>query len=507
MTDYSSLTTGVDGLEAVVNQLLADGGYIYQPLTESFSGNLAEALTGISGSTVSEKVLSRTEMLAQLANDLGLGPVSHLTTGYADLLALIASSDGISAVFEWPDATNTGSSGSLTVTEGNFVVTSDGQVVENRNFTTGAVDINGKNNVTIRNCQFGGAVLYAVDNGTNPGTGLTVTRCTFAGMFIAIRGMGTFTYNNISAVENGILVPAGSVPTVITNNYLHDFSFAGDPHYDGIEMNGGNNNVTVYRNTILIGQSQTSAVMICNIDGGSDNINVEENKLTGGTFPIYVDAHFTATQLTNVVVKNNLLAPGAVGSVNANASTPSIEGNYDPATGLFFAGQSPKTYPGTAVFTPSASLGSTDTNTNISFRTVATLAADVSGSFRFVWTAQASRDVHATHFAAGKSNGTASQTTAVPVVVTFGGSSTPPVIENGEYLISDPIDLGPMVTGDKIVIVTDIDSTAGQGQALGTGNTNVTTYFKSAAQTYNEANPASMTVSANNNFGLMAIVV
>lgn len=91
MTTYDPVTSGVDVLTAAAVATLASAGYTWSPLTTSFSSYLATALTGIGGTSVSDKTMSVPQLLAGLVNGLNAGPVTHLNTGVDKLLALLAN--------------------------------------------------------------------------------------------------------------------------------------------------------------------------------------------------------------------------------------------------------------------------------------------------------------------------------------------------------------------------------------------------------------------------------
>ena len=64
-------------------------------------------------------------------------------------------------------------------------------------------------------------------------------------------GNGTFIGNNISGFENGIFT-GGGANIVIKGNYIHDLQNNGsDPHYDGMQVMGGEKNLLIEGNTVL----------------------------------------------------------------------------------------------------------------------------------------------------------------------------------------------------------------------------------------------------------------
>lgn len=98
MTTYDKLTTGQDALVAAAVATLTDAGYVWNPLTTSFSAYLATALTGTIGSPIASNLtMSIPQLLEGLVNALGAGPVSCLTSSIDDLLALL----GIANIANW----------------------------------------------------------------------------------------------------------------------------------------------------------------------------------------------------------------------------------------------------------------------------------------------------------------------------------------------------------------------------------------------------------------------
>src|SRR4029079_11360024 len=123
-----------------------------------------------------------------------------------------------------------------------------------------------------------------------------------------ILGSGTFLNNEIYNVENGIALNGNN--TVIKGNYIHDMNAAGSPHYDGIQIDGGNSNVVIEHNTIINNWGQTSAVMIDNYFGPISNIKVNDNYLAGGGYTIYSDGQFDGGTISGVQILNNVFDKG-----------------------------------------------------------------------------------------------------------------------------------------------------------------------------------------------------
>jgi hypothetical protein len=182
-------------------------------------------------------------------------------------------------------------------------------------------------NVTIRDCRIvndGGYHGILIQNGT-----AVVEFCDIIGPQNGISGAGTFRSNDISKVENGINVYGASL---IQDNYIHDMSYGGAPHYDGIEINGGGG-TTISHNTVINTNSQTSAVMIDNYFGPISNITVDNNLLIGGAYTIFVDGQFSGGSVTGVKITNNRLGKGDFGYLANTQTNPVFTGNVDNITG------------------------------------------------------------------------------------------------------------------------------------------------------------------------------
>jgi Bacterial Ig-like domain/Tryptophan-rich Synechocystis species C-terminal domain/Right handed beta helix region len=246
----------------------------------------------------------------------------------------------ISILGGYPDATTTGVPAGVTLTPhpGDLVINTPGAVISGLNIT-GTVYINAPN-VTIENCSIT-STGYACVNVNAGVAGTVVQNCVINGTGAGpqgqsgIGGQGTFINNNIYNVENGINVEGGN--TVIKGNYIHDLgdSSGAAGHYDGIQVDGGFNNVTIDHNTVL--GRDTSCIFICNDFGPMNNIVVNNNFLLGqddAAYTIYViEKPGNPAQITNVQVTNNVLGTGFWGWADVESTSPVWTNNTDVATG------------------------------------------------------------------------------------------------------------------------------------------------------------------------------
>jgi hypothetical protein len=204
---------------------------------------------------------------------------------------------------------------------------------------TGSVIIKAPN-VTIENCS----ITSSDYNGVNIYEGVTgtvVQNCTINGTGAGpggsngIGGSGTFLNNNIFGFENGINIEGSN--NVIKGNYIHDLndSDGSAGHYDGIQVDGGFNNVDIENNTVI--GRDTSCIFICNDFGPMDNIVVNHNLLLGendAASTVYViEKPNNPAQITNVQVTNNVLGKGYWYWAYIASTSPVWTNNIDYATG------------------------------------------------------------------------------------------------------------------------------------------------------------------------------
>lgn len=238
----------------------------------------------------------------------------------------------------YPDATNTGVASGVTLTthNGDLVINTPGAVISGLDIK-GTVYINAPN-VTLENCKVT-STDYSVINISGV-TGTIIQDCTISGTGNGpagqggISGTGTFLRNDISGTSDGIQVVGSN--TVVRDNYIHDLQSSGtEAHYDGIQLDGGFNNVTMEHNTVI--GRDTSCVMITNDFGGMDNIVVDRNLLLGqndaaATIYVYEKANLPG-QITDVQVTNNVLGKGQWYWGDIQLTEPVWTNNVDYATG------------------------------------------------------------------------------------------------------------------------------------------------------------------------------
>jgi hypothetical protein len=233
----------------------------------------------------------------------------------------------------WPDASNTGTSGTLTPHSGDFTTTSDDQVIENLN-VTGVIWVN-HGGVTVRNCR-----AYVIFAGADPHTApnCIVEDCTVIGSGeIQITGI-IINHNsdgcvvrrcNISGCENGMLPVANDL--LVEDNWIHDLNSHGypDPHQDGMQVAGATN-LTIRHNNIALGGTSTNACIFCK-DGINDNIDIINNRIDGGSYTIYFE-----TGTSNCTVDGNTFVSFTYGWI-AGATMEQQTYTNNTFKGVFYA--------------------------------------------------------------------------------------------------------------------------------------------------------------------------
>lgn len=236
----------------------------------------------------------------------------------------------------FPDSSNTGVPAGTTLTpSGDLTLSTPGQVVSGLN-VSGRIYITA-NNVTVQRSRIttNGYNVIEIADGV---TGVTIQDVEIDGMGASgasgsngIYGPAKVLRANIHGVENGIQPESGSV---VQDSYIHAMVAPGDPHYDGIQIDGARSNIVLRHNTVdMRGLTQTSAVMIDNYFGPISNIAVDQNKLLGAGYVVYSDGRFSGGTISGVSFTNNRLGDGYWGYASIDVYNPVWSGNVDNTTG------------------------------------------------------------------------------------------------------------------------------------------------------------------------------
>ncbi|MDQ0322172.1 Ca2+-binding RTX toxin-like protein [Pararhizobium capsulatum DSM 1112] len=265
-----------------------------------------------------------TQTLAKAAAVAPTTTLAAMSSAAAPAAATTAATSG------FPDASNTGVASGTVMTKytGSYHVTQDNAVISNLE-VHGDIVIEAKN-VTLKNVKLVSDTEWHALRVMDDATGFTLQDSEIDGVggtVNAIYGFGTFLRNNLHDVENGINVIG---PSVIKDNYIHDMRGGSEAHYDGIEINGGNN-IDIIHNTVINDYSQTSAIMLDNYFGGLSNITVDGNRLVGGGYTVYLDDRFGggAVDDSSIKITNNQIGDGYWGDFSLYGNKPVLSGNTD----------------------------------------------------------------------------------------------------------------------------------------------------------------------------------
>jgi hypothetical protein len=123
---------------------------------------------------------------------------------------------------------------------------------------------------------------------------------------------------------------AGSPTQIFEDNFIHTMRASpGSPHYDCMQFNGGQYNIIVRHNTLHNENTDTSAILIENLNGPIDGMLIEDNIMCGGGYTSYCVGR-TVDPLDNPVTVqyyNNQWRIGAFGYLIDTQTTPITAGN------------------------------------------------------------------------------------------------------------------------------------------------------------------------------------
>lgn len=216
----------------------------------------------------------------------------------------------------------------LTDYTGASTINSGTVVLENKRFT-GRLTING-GTVTIRNSSFNFTDYYHLM--VNGGT-VIVQNSEFDGMNT------TTTADDLGIIGDNVTVQysvfkhlvnamrPGSNSLIEHNVISNPNNVYGPAHVDGIEIYGGSN-ITVRSNAINIsgGMGETGCVNIATDFASINNVTVEDNDFTGGTYSLYVRLQGAGSAVTNIKVRNNRWhTPHIYGTQSIDPSSAIVE--------------------------------------------------------------------------------------------------------------------------------------------------------------------------------------
>ncbi len=249
-----------------------------------------------------------------------------------------------------PGPDNTGVPPGTTLTaSGRITVSTAGAVLNGLDVTAQgrepAISVNAPN-VTIRNTKVRGNTIALIQNNS---TGLVVQDSELinrpaAGQPNCHNGIATGNFTarrlEITGCENGAEMFRGNV--VFEGNWIHDLDNVGpsyvfgdgQPHTDGVQLNGGGANVVIRNNNIdplPQGERGGTSGIIANTAG--DNVRIEDNLIdgSGSSYAIYAPR----TAKSAWIIDRNLLGRGTYGytaCVRPGNTVTAFRDNRDAAT-------------------------------------------------------------------------------------------------------------------------------------------------------------------------------
>ncbi len=153
-------------------------------------------------------------------------------------------------------------------------------------------------NINIRQTATGGIYIMHNDLG-----GLSETN--FGSKAMSVGAANVHIYRNyVSYSIDGINLMVDNVTMI--ENYMHNFSGDATAHYDGITNYGGEDNITILRNKILLNKSDTGALNIGAGDGSISDWIVDSNYIAGGGYTCYCGGESNGNTTTNFKFTNNI---------------------------------------------------------------------------------------------------------------------------------------------------------------------------------------------------------
>ncbi|MCA1442184.1 hypothetical protein I6F07_18605 [Ensifer sp. IC4062] len=243
---------------------------------------------------------------------------------------LCASQVGLCDLF--PDASNTGVpiGTKLTPYKGTLHVTKDNTVISSLE-VLGDIVVEAKN-VTVKNTRVISDTPWHALRIMNEAKGFTLmdSEIDARGATVnAIYGFGTILRSNIHHAENGMTIWG---PSTVRGNFIHDLHGGEtDPHFDGIEINGGQN-IDIIGNTVINDHGQTSAIMMANHFAGLSDITINCNRLVGGGYTVYLDGRKGGGTVddASISIINNQIGGGHWGDFALYDEQPVMFGNFGP---------------------------------------------------------------------------------------------------------------------------------------------------------------------------------
>lgn len=217
----------------------------------------------------------------------------------------------------WPDESNTGARGTLTVVNGSVTLSTPGQVYSGRD-VRGCIRVTARN-VTIRNVKVTCSASYAI--AVNAGPASNPWNAADAGLLVEdveidmagqLEGKG-IAFDGYTARR--VWFHGGSDCAHFGVNVVIEDSFcnipaggpADGPHYDSLQSDGGRN-IVIRHNTLRVPYGQTSAILMSTNTSPIRDVVIRDNLMAGGGYTVYCGTGAGGPVLGTFVFTGNRIA-------------------------------------------------------------------------------------------------------------------------------------------------------------------------------------------------------
>jgi hypothetical protein len=247
----------------------------------------------------------------------------------------------------YPDATNTGTTGTLTASACPATITAANTVVENKSFTNCQLSI-AATGVIVRNVKVTSSAVAGAAITVRPGASASFSNVDVAGVSAsqpvqyailvsshAATGLGRVTIDRAHIHDCIDCISADN--TDITNSYFHAMRHPAGAHVDPIQCGSGDGcGLLVRHNTVFNEFSSTSAVALFADFGIPRNSTIDNNLLAGGGYVITGGNGVSGAnsgKSTGIRITNNRFAKILYPyNAPADCTNPNLHGCYGDIT-------------------------------------------------------------------------------------------------------------------------------------------------------------------------------
>jgi IPT/TIG domain-containing protein len=352
-----NVTVNAKPAQPTIKQLSPTSGAVGATVTitgSGFGSTQGSGAVRFNGTTATASVWSALSITVTVPSGATSGNVTVTTAGgLVSAGSSFTVTTGGSCTFPtcFPDASNTGTTGSLTNQSGNITTSSNGQTIQGINLTNGSIFVE-HSNVTIQNVRINpadGIAIFVNVVGVNTNTstsGLVVQDCILDGSNnttgASAIGLSNYTLRRCEIIGYGE-GPGMGGGVLIEENYMHGFQFFSGAHQDCLQ--GFSNNIQIIHNTCFH-DNMTTANAFLQLEDQPGNFALVEHNLIAvyGNYCFSIGAGFT--------IRNNRYSTmffpqcaffGIYNIVNGNPGPRTVCGNrwYDgPNAGQLVSGES-----------------------------------------------------------------------------------------------------------------------------------------------------------------------